>query len=129
MAVPTVATYSLAARIAAHTALRDLIDSGAGPGAIIIRGSADQALATIPLSDPAGAVSGSTGQLTLDIPASAVAAVTGMAAYCDVCSSTGEAYLSLPAQSGTSAVTGYIVLNTLSIVVGTEVSVLSAVIG
>ena len=130
MPVPTEATYSVAAKVAAHTALRDVIDSGAGAGYIEVRGDALQLLATIPLSDPCGTVNGTTGQLTLSIAGSDTSAdATGTAAYADVCDSTGAAHLSLPAQAGTTWVAGKIVLNSLSIVTGTEVSILSAVIG
>lgn len=130
MPVPTEATYSGAAKVAAHAALRDVIDSGAGAGYIEVRGDALQLLATIPLADPCGTVNGTTGQLTLSIAGSDTSAdATGTAAYADVCDSTGTAHLSLPAQAGTTWVAGKIVLNSLSIVTGTEVSILSAVIG
>lgn len=130
MPVPTEATYSVAAKVAAHAALRDVIDSGAGAGYIAVRGDALQLLATIPLADPCGTVNGTTGQLTLSIAGSDTSAdATGTAAYAEVCDSTGAAHLSLPAQAGTTWVAGKIVLNSLSIVTGTEVSILSAVIG
>ena len=130
MPVPTVTTYSVAAKVAAHAALRDVIDSGAGAGYIEVRGDALQLLATIPLSDPCGTVNGTTGQLTLSIAGSDTSAdATGTAAYADVCDSTGAAHLSLPAKAGTTWVAGKIVLNSLSIVTGTEVSIISAVIG
>ena len=130
MPIPTAAEFSVAARVAAHTALRDLIDAGSSAGYIAVRGDALQLLATIPLADPCGTVNGTTGQLTLSIAGSDPSAdATGTAAYADVCDSTGAAHLSLPAQAGTTWVAGKIVLNSLSIVTGTEVSILSAVIG
>ena len=130
MPIPTAAEFSVAARVAAHTALRDLIDAGSSAGYIAVRGDALQLLATIPLADPCGTVNGTTGQLTLSIAGSDTSAdATGTAAYADVCDSTGAAHLSLPAQAGTTWVAGKIVLNSLSIVTGTEVSILSAVIG
>ena len=130
MPIPTAAEFSVAARVAAHTALRDLIDAGSSAGYIAVRGNALQLLATIPLADPCGTVNGTTGQLTLSIAGSDTSAdATGTAAYAEVCDSTGAAHLSLPAQAGTTWVAGKIVLNSLSIVTGTEVSILSAVIG
>lgn len=130
MPIPTAAEFSVAARVAAHTALRDLIDAGSSAGYIAVRGDALQLLATIPLADPCGTVNGTTGQLTLSIAGSDPSAdATGTAAYAEVCDSTGAAHLSLPAQAGTTWVAGKIVLNSLSIVTGTEVSILSAVIG
>ena len=130
MPIPTAAEFSVAARVAAHTALRDLIDAGSSAGYIAVRGDALQLLAMIPLADPCGTVNGTTGQLTLSIAGSDTSAdATGTAAYAEVCDSTGAAHLSLPAQAGTTWVAGKIVLNSLSIVAGTEVSILSAVIG
>lgn len=130
MPIPTAAEFSVAARVAAHTALRDLIDAGSSAGYIAVRGDALQLLAMIPLADPCGTVNGTTGQLTLSIAGSDTSAdATGTAAYADVCDSTGAVHLSLPAQAGTTWVAGKIVLNSLSIVTGTEVSILSAVIG
>jgi hypothetical protein len=129
MPVPTVATYSVDALIAAHTALRNLIDSGSSAGRIDIRGEALELLATVPLSSPAGTINGSTGQFTLSIAAVGSAAYSGTAAYAEVVDGNHAVHLALPAQAGTAAVAGKIVLNSLSIVAGTEVSVASAVIG
>jgi hypothetical protein len=64
MPAPGSATYSAAAKIAAHTSFKDLIDTGSGNGVVKIRNSADTLLATIPMSDPCGTVHGTTGQLT-----------------------------------------------------------------
>ena len=130
MPAPSVATYSAAALVAAHTSFRDLIDSGSGAGFVRIRNSADALLAQVPLSDPCGTVNGTTGQLTLSISGpDASADATGTAAYAEICTSAGAVQLSLPAQAGSSAVAGKIVLNTLSIVASAPVVVLSAVIG
>ena len=130
MTVPTVATYSAAALVAAHTSFRDLIDSGSTGGLIRIRSSADVLLAEIPLSDPCGTVNGTTGVLTFSVAARDESAdATGTAAYGEFCTSAGTVHLALPAQAGTTAVAGKIVINTLSIVAAGPVEVLSAVIG
>lgn len=130
MAVPSVATYSAAALIAAHTSFRDLLDSGSGAGFVRVRDASDVLLAQIPLSDPCGSVDGTTGQLTLSIAgADSSADATGTAAYCEICDSDGDVHLALPAQSGTSPVSGKIVINTLSIVAAAPVEILSAIIG
>jgi len=130
MAVPSVATYSAAAKIAAHTAFRDLIDTGSGAGSIKIRNSADVLLATIPLSDPCGTVHGTTGQLTLSIAARDESAdASGTAAYGEICDVAGAVHLALPAQAGTVAVADKIVLNTLTIAAGGPVEIASATIG
>lgn len=130
MAVPSVATYSAAALVAAHTSFRDLIDSGSGAGFVRIRSSADVLLAQIPLSDPCGSVNGTTGQLTFSIAGPDTSAdATGTAAYGEFCDSDGDVHLALPAQVGTVAVSGKIVINTLSIVAAGPVELLSATIG
>jgi len=130
MPAPTVATYSAAALVAAHTSFLDLIDTGVGAGSIKVRDAADVLLATIPLVDPCGTVNGTTGQLTLAIAARDESAdAGGIAAYGEVCDVAGAVHLALPAQAGEAAVAGKIVLNTLTIVAGGPVEVLSATIG
>ena len=130
MAVPSVATYSASALIAAHTSFRDLIDSGSGAGSIRILDSADVLLAQIPLTDPCGTVNGTTGQLTITPSGRDESAdASGTAAYGEFCNSDGTVYLSLPAQVGTAAVAGKLVMNTLTVAAGGPVEVLSATIG
>lgn len=130
MAVPTVATYSVAALVAAHTAFKDLIDAGTGAGSIKIRDAADVLLAQIPLTDPCGTVNGATGQLTITMAGRDESAdASGTAAYGEFCDSAGVVHLSLPAQAGSAAVSGKLVLNTLSVVVGGPAEVLSATVG
>ena len=130
MPAPTQATYSAPALVAAHTAFKDLIDAGSAGGSIKIRDAADVLLATIPLTDPCGSVNATTGQLTIT-PAGRdeSADASGTAAYGEFCDSTGTVYLSLPTQAGSSAVLGKLVINTLSIVAGGPVEVLSATVG
>lgn len=130
MPAPTVATYSVAALVAAHTSFRDLIDTGVGAGSIKIRDAADVLLATIPLADPCGTVNGTTGRLTITPSARDESAdASGTAAYGEFCDSAGLVHLSLPAQAGTAAVSGLIVINTLTIVAGGPVEVISATVG
>lgn len=130
MPAPSSATYSVAARVAAHTAFRDLIDAGPAGGFIRIRSASDVLLAQIPLTDPCGTVNGSTGQLTITMAGRDESAdASGTAAYGEFCDSTGLVHLSLPAQAGSAPASGLIVINTLSIVAGAPVEVLSATIG
>jgi hypothetical protein len=130
MAVPSVATYSAAALVAAHTAFKDLIDAGTAGGSIKIRDATDVLLATIPLTDPCGTVNGTTGQLTITMAGRDESAdANGTAAYGEFCDSNGLVHLSLPAQAGSAAVSGKIVINSLSIVAGGPVEVLSATVG
>lgn len=129
MAVPAEATYSAAALVAAHTAFKDLIDTGSGAGSIKIRDAADALLATIALSNPCGTVNGTTGHLALSIAGPETSASAGTAAYGEICDVAGVVHLALPAQAGGSPVSGYIVLNTLTVVAAGTVEVLSATIG
>jgi hypothetical protein len=129
MAVPSVATYSVQAKIDAHTSFLTLLDTGAGNATIKIRNSADVLLSTHTLTDPAGTVSGTTGQLTLTQSSIPNAAVTGTAAYAEVCSVAGTVHLAIPAQVGTTPAAGKIVMNTLSLVAGAPVSIISCTIG
>ena len=130
MAVPSVATYSAAALVAAHTSFKTLIDAGSGAGSIKIRDASDVLLAQVPLSDPCGTVNGTTGQLTFSIAGPDTSAdASGTAAYGEFCDSDGVVHLSLPAQAGSSAVSGKLVINTLAIIAGGPVGVASATIG
>lgn len=130
MTVPTVATYSAAAKIAAHTEFLALVDAGSGAGSIKIRDSADVLLAQIPLDDPAGTVNGTTGQFTFAFDGRDESAnASGTAAYAEVCDSDGTVHLALPTQAGSVAVSGYLVLNTLTIVSGLPVEILTATLG
>ena len=129
MPAPSGAEYSAAALVAAQTALLALIDTGSGNGTIKIRTSADALLATINLTDPAGTVNGTTGQLTLTAASTPNASATGTAAYGEICDVAGAVVLAMPASAGSSPVSGEIVINTLSLVSGTPVELLSATIG
>jgi len=130
MTVPTVATYSAAAKIAAHTEFLALIDAGAAAGFVRIRDAADVLLAQCPLDDPAGTVNGTTGQITFAFNGRDEAAdAGGTAAYAEFCDSDGTVHLALPAQAGSVAVSGKIVLNTLTILLGQPVEITSATIG
>jgi hypothetical protein len=130
MPAPSVATYSAAALVAAHTSFRDLIDSGSGAGFVRIRNSSDTLLAQCPLDDPCGTVNGTTGQLTFAFDGRDESAnASGTAAYGEFCDSDGDVHLALPAEAGSSAVLGKIVLNSLVIVAGQPVEIVSAVIG
>lgn len=130
MPAPGSYTYSAAALVAAHTSFRDLIDSGSGAGFIRIRTSADLLLGQIPLTDPCGTVNGTTGQLTLTASGTDPSAdQNGTAAYGEICDSDGDVHLALPAEAGTSPVSGKIVLNSLSITAGNPIELVSATIG
>ena len=131
MPAPSVATYSVAALVAAHTTFRDLID--ADPvllGSIKIRDAADVLLAQIPLTDPPSTVNGATGQLTITPSGRDESAnASGTAAYGELCDGAGLVHLALPAQAGLVAVSGKLVMNTLTVVAGGPVEALSVTVG
>lgn len=131
MPVPAVATYSVEAKEAAHQAFADLIDAGSAEGTLKIYDSSDVLLAEIPLNDPCGTVSAVTGVLTFDVTGAedASADASGTAAYGEFADSDGNVHLALPTQSGSAPVTGKLVLNTLSIVSGGPVTLISATVG
>lgn len=133
MGVPASQTYSVVALSAAHGAFRDLIDSHVTlPGVLRLRDAADVLLSEVLLADPCGAVNGATGRLTFDIdpvPRDDSANAGGTVAYGEICDGAGVVHLALPAEAGTVAVSGKIVLNSLTIVVGGPVEVSGVTIG
>lgn len=129
MTVPTQVEFSVAALVAAQTAFKNLLDAGSAGGLIKLRDSADVLLAQVNLNDPCGTVNGTTGQLVLSMAGPATAVADGVAAYAELCDSDGVVHAALPSQTGTVAVAGKVVLNTLAIVSGGPVTVLSATIG
>jgi hypothetical protein len=129
MPAPADFTYSVDALEAAHQAFLDLVDLGTGAGIIRLRDDADTLLATITLTDPAGTINVSTGQLTLTPDGTATAVATGTCTYGEICDSDGNVYLSIPTEAGTVAVSGQLVINSLSIVTNAVVTLVSATIG
>ena len=130
MPAPVSATYSAAAKIAANTAFKTLLDAETGAGSLAIRDAADVLLAEIALTDPCGTVNGTTGQLTLTADGREEAApATGTAAYAELRDALDVVHLALPCAAGTVAVSGQCVLNTLAIVSGAPVEVVSLTIG
>ena len=129
--MPAPATYEYAAAtiVTAHTAVLDDIDGGSSNGEIRLYDESDTLLCTIDLDDPGGTVNGTTGQLTLDIPADGTAVADGTCSYATITDSDGTVVVTLPAEAGASAVSGKIVINSLTIVTGADVSVTSATIG
>ena len=130
MPAPSVATYAAAVKVAAHTAFLALVDGGSGAGLIRIRASGDVLPAGCTCSDPAGTVNGTPGTLTFSaVTSDSSANNSGTAAYGEICDSDGDVLLSLPAQAGGTAVSGKIVLNTLTIAAGGPVAIVSVVVG
>lgn len=130
MPAPLSATYAASVKIAAHTAFLGLIDAGSAAAFVRVRDASDVLLSQVPLTDPAGSVNGTTGQLTLTPDGRDESAdASGTAAYGEICDSDANVLLSIPAQAGTSPVSGALVLNTLTIVAAAPVEILSITIG
>ena len=129
MAVPTGVEYSVAAIVAANTAFLDLLDAEEGAASVKIRAANHALLANIPLADPAGTVAAETGVLTLTIDGPDNAAdASGTAAYGQICDGAGAVLCALPCAAGLAPVSGYLVLQTLTIVADGTVVLYSAVI-
>lgn len=129
MPAPANATYAVDVIEAAHQAFLNLIDGGAAAGTVKLRDNSDVLLGTITLTDPAGTINGTTGQLTLTPSGTASAVATGTCTYGQICDSDDVVLLELPAQAGTSPVSGQIVINSLSIVTGAVITMVSATVG
>lgn len=116
--------------IAAHNALLALLDADALPAKMTAHDASDTLLATVTLGDPAGVVNGTTGLLTLTIAAREESAPAGgNVSYWTIRDGAGVAYRSLPAEVGSTPVSGKVVMNTLAVVAGGPVEVLSATVG
>lgn len=130
MPAPVSYTYSVAAKIAARTAFRTLLDTATGTVTLKLRSALDVLLATYTLDDPCATINGTTGVMDFDFVATTVnAAATGNVAYGEFCDGAGVAHLSLPAQTGGAAAAGYITMNTLEAVSGEPIAIISARIG
>jgi len=130
MAVPTDQEYSTATIISINTAVLDEItDNGSSGCTVKLYDSSDLLLSTVPLTDPPGTVGGA-GQLTLTASGpDTSAAETEYAAYCEIHDAVGTWITRMPCVLGADAVSERLVLNTLLIVAGAPVSILTLTIG
>jgi len=90
---------------------------------------ARQLLKTIPLNDPAGTINATSGQLTIAAPAPVAVATSGNCTYGAITDSNDTVIVSIPAQAGSVAVTGQIVLSTTSLVAGANIELVACTIG
>lgn len=121
--------YSLQAWIDANTSLLDLIKAETGTPTIKIKSAAHATLAEVTIDEATSAVNGTTGVLTLEIDAQEDSTTAGTASYAQVCDGAGDPHIEIPCQAGSSPVSGYCVVNTLTILAGQTFDVLSASIG
>ena len=120
--------------VAANTSFLDLVDAGANGGKIELYANDDTLLATVRLgtanAKPSGVVDSGTGTLTFTIDGPDISADnTGTCTYGVIADDAGAILLSIPTVAGAAPVNGYLVLNSTSIVAGSQVTVVSAVIG
>lgn len=130
MPAPTQATYSLEAKIAAHFAIKELIESDGSPGYISFRDENDEDMFFWYFTRPCGTIDSVTGSLTLTLStAQQTISQGGTVAYAVILSYLGTECLRLPAEQGNSPVNGKAVLGNLTFVGGETVEVASIVIG
>lgn len=121
--------YSAAAWIAAHTALLTLIEDGASDSKIKLYDGSDVLLGEFVIDDATSDVSGTTGDITIAISTQEDAAIAGgTASYLDICDGDGAVVYRMSCQQGTEAVSGKCVMNSLTIVQGAPVDIISATI-
>lgn len=130
MPVPTQATYSLEAKIAAHFAIKELIESDSFPGCIAFMDENDEEMFRGNFTNPCGTIDSVTGSLTLTLStAQQTINQGGTVAYAVIMSNFGSECLRLPAEQGNSPVNGKAVLENLTFVGGETVEVAPIVIG
>lgn len=126
MPAPYSQTYSPAAKAAAHTAYRDLLDAHAtDPATITVHAADDTLLGMITLAKPCMSIDGGTGVASLIEDTREPAATAGTAAYAVQRDGAGTAHHSLPCEAGTEPVAGKCVLNTLTIAAGAPIELVS----
>jgi hypothetical protein len=119
-------TWSPAAIVAAHTSLLALIDGAETAGTVTLHDSSDVLLATVPLTTPAGWVNSITGALTLTPDGRDESAdASGVAFYATLRDGDGEPLRSLTCQVGSFAIPGLCVMNTVNILAGGPVELIS----
>jgi len=129
MAAPGAYTYAAQALIDAQTSFLDLVDGGTGAGKIFLYSEADLLLAEIPLTDPSGTVDGA-GQLTITASGPDTSAdAAGVCTWGAIADGDDVEYLALPAQQGSSPVSGQLVISNTTIALGAEISLVSCTIG
>ena len=123
------ANWSPTVIVAAHTEMVTILSSGAAAPTLTIHDADDVLLGTITLPDPAGTVNPTTGAVTVTQQAREDSAPTeGVAAYSSLRDGDGVVHRSMPCQQGTVAVLGYCVLNSLQILQGSPVELVSLTI-
>lgn len=129
MPAPASLTFAATAYVAAHQGLLDRINTGAGDSELVILDASDTELAAVTLDLATSAVNGTTGQLVFAWTGSPTGAASGVAAYGEIRDKDGAAQISLPAVAGSVAVSGKLVINTLTIIAGQPVNLVALTVG
>jgi hypothetical protein len=130
MPAPAQATYTAAALAGAHTAFRDLIDAGIEEGMLQVFDELDNELVRFRFTTISGTVEAGTGQLTLTLSPSTEPCIrSGTATWARIADSAVNVLLSLPVQVGAAAASGFVVLNTVDLVLGEDVEAQTITIG
>lgn len=134
MPAPSQYVYATPAVVAANTSFLNLVDAGTNGGKIELYANDDTLLAEVLLGSanakPSGVVDSGTGTLTFTIDGPDTSANnSGTCTYGVITDDAGAILLSIPTVAGAAPVQGYLVLNSTSIVAGSQVTVVSAVIG
>jgi hypothetical protein len=124
-------TWNTAIKVAVQTVVLDQMDANGASAYLDIYDSGNVLLSTLPFEYPSGTVNGTTGQLVCVFGLrDEEAAATGTANYAKLKTATGVVLEDhIPCQAGVSPVSGYLVLSTLSIIVGAPVEGSSFTIG
>ena len=116
---------SAAGWVAAHTAVKTLIFTGAGTASVKVFNSANALLAEATLNSATSAVD-AAGNLNLTVLEQELSApLGGTADHAHICDAGGVAVFQLPCEQGAVAVAGKCIINTLAIVAGAPVDFLS----
>lgn len=125
--------YSVLSLVTAHTALRDLIDVHATlPGYLEIYDDSvtPVLLATITFSKPCGSIDAGTGRLTFGTTIrEEMAPASGVALFGVIKNGNDAEILTMPVQTASNPVSGYLVLNSTVILLDAPVELVSATIG
>lgn len=118
-------SYSVAAWTAAHQGLLDLIATGSGTPVIRIVDSQLNVLAEATIDTTASFVNDQNGKLTIAIGEQESASPIGGTAFeARIYNKNNALVMKMPCQVGSSAVAGYCVMNTLTILAGAPLEIL-----
>jgi hypothetical protein len=130
MPAPASYSYSVAALVAAQTEILGRLDAENGNALVKVYSEADLLLAQSQMTDPAGTVNGTTGQLTLTFTGVSLEVIAGgIATWAEITDANGVAVITMPVSAGTVAVAGSLVLSTTNLIVGEPLTISSATVG